>query len=676
LLYWRVYERASRETIHYGSAVLRMGHRRANLVPVSIPAAGGVLRHEIFSQAMTAWHTLGICVAFIISVPLLAGAGAVLLRFFKVAEPSSLDHFLFSITAGTVLLELAVSAGELAPQVGTGVRIATAIVAFIGLFGIRAALADLRRLTQKFFALHGVPRHLAAGLLFVLSLQGVASLAPLTGSDALHYHFTVQQIYLAEGFHAPWSLLHGFFCGLGHQLILAGLALGSGRLAQLWLFLGGAVGVLATLRIARLWIGGAWPWLAALAFALTPVTFWQMTAAGAPDIWMCALVPVGVLAILKARANPGPGAILLAGFFAGATAGTKYTGVFLAAALLAGFLAAIRSAAKGALFFAAAVATGIWIYLRNWLWTGDPVFPFVFARMHHSERLTNGTAINSILLDTGAAHSFSLWELIKFPFFAAVDQSHLGAWQLLGPLVLAFAPLAIPQLRKSMEGRVALVVWVVGALGIGVTSAMARFLLPLLPIALAASFAGVALATHERWRILRSVSLLSIAAFLVAGFAAMTFYSRQAWSAAIGRTSQEDYLVANSPDYERSQFVNREVERSEQPGRALIFFRHLYYLRVPFFNGDPDDSWELNPALLTSPDAWIRLFAKHQIRWVLKAPDYPVELSDSLTRLESAGILAPCASGEVTSFSGNRIEGRRVRESITLMCVQGPPPAR
>src|SRR5258705_69312 len=85
---------------------------------------------------------------------------------------------------------------------------------------------------------------LGALFLLVLVLLGFASLAPVTGSDALHYHFTTQALYLAEGFHAPWPLLHGFFCGLSHQLILAGLAFGSDQLAQGWLFWGGALGAL------------------------------------------------------------------------------------------------------------------------------------------------------------------------------------------------------------------------------------------------------------------------------------------------------------------------------------------------------------------------------------------------------------------------------------------------
>ena len=626
---------------------------------------------------MTVWHTLGLLEELLVFALLFAGAGATLLRLLRILDCSALDRFLYSLTAGIILLELAVSAAEFAPRVRTGVRVAVAVVGVLGIAGLPTVFTDLRRLLKSFFALPGISRFLSAVLLFVLLLQGAAAFAPLTGSDAMHYHFAAQQMYLREGFHSPWSLLHGFFCGLGHQLILAGLALGSGQLSQLWLFLGGVVAAYATLRIAQLWVSGIWPWLAALAFALTPVAFWQTSIAGAPDIWMCACLPLCLLAILRARTKSRPGEIILAGILAGAVAGTKYTGLFLAGALLLAFFVAIRSLRKGGLFFLAAATTGSWMYVRNWIWTGDPVFPFLFARLHHADNAANETAIRAILLDTGSVHAFSAWSIVKFPFFAAVDQTHMGAWQLLGPLVLIFGPFAMVQLCKNAEGRAALALWVAGALGIGLTSAMLRFLLPLLPVALGASIAGFALATQNRWRVLRALALLSLGGFLFAGFAALLLYARPALAVAAGRDTPENYLSANAPDYQRSQFLNRELDRLGQFNsgsvstnlRALIFINHLYYLRVPYFNGDPEDSWEMNPALLRSDADWLRLFDKHQIRWVLKSPDYPAPLADSLQHLEQEGVLQPCATGEVESFSGNRVEGIRVREPITLFCI-------
>jgi hypothetical protein len=77
----------------------------------------------------------------------------------------------------------------------------------------------------------------------------------------------------------------------------------------------------------------------------------------------------------------------------------------------------------------------------------------------------------------------------------------------------------------------------------------------------------------------------------------------------------------------------------------------------------------MNPVLLQSDTAWMQLFAKQEIRWVLQSPDYPAAFAAALTHLEQDGVLRVCASGEVESFSGNRIEGVRVREPITLYCV-------
>ena len=620
--------------------------------------------------------TLALCAALPASALFLAGAGVGVLRILKIAEQSALDFLLYSLTAGVVLLELAVSLGELAPSVRVGVQVSVVAVAVCALPGIPLVLSAIATVLRSAMQLRGIARILFTALFLVVTLQMLASLAPMTGSDALHYHFTMQSLYLQDGFAAPWSLLHGFFCGLSHQLILAALALGSSGLAQGWLFLGGTVGAIATYRITRLWCDGVWPWLAALAFTLTPVTLWQTTAAGAPDIWMCAFVPLGLLAILKSQAAPKPGTIILAGIFAGAAAGTKYTGAIFAAALLVAFGYALRSARSTGAFFASAVITGLAPYLRNWVWTGNPVFPFFFSQMHRSGLLPNRTALASIMEDTGASHGFHMLDLLRFPLFVAVEQNHLGPWQLLGSLVLAFGPLAILPLWKSFEGRVAMLVWILGAIGIGVSSAMPRFLLPVLPIALAASIGGVELLTRERFRVVRLLAVLSISGFVLAGLGAMLVYSRPALAMVVGSTSTEAYLVANSPDYERSQFVNREVERFDQRGRTLVFFRHLYYLRVPFENGDPENSWEIDPKGFSSDEAWKKFFVQHQIRWVARTPDYPAPLVESLTRLERDNVLLPCASGEGESFAGNRMEGKRVKLPMTLLCVANGEPAK
>jgi len=607
----------------------------------------------------------------LLAAALLAGAGKRFLDVLGVPFDSALDSLLFSLTLGATALELAVTAGELLPNVRYGAYGASALVASVGIKRLPSVLRDLRALQNKFRSLVLLERFLAVSLFLVLALEALAALAPLTGSDALHYHFTAQANILRYGFRADWSLLHGFFCGLGHQLILVGLAFGSDQLATGLIYLGGLAATLATLRLAQQWIGGAWPWAAALAFALTPVTFWQVTSAGAPDVWMCALLPLGVLAILLAARSQTVSASILAGVIAGAIAGIKYTGVLMAAALLLAFALEMRSVKKCLLFFSSALVVGIWPYVRNLVWTGDPIFPFLFVRRYPFAG--NLTALGWLLKDTGASNPHPFSRVIRFPLFAVSDHDGLAAWQFLGPLVLAFAPVALLSFQRSSLWRVALLVWLTVSLGVGVSSGIPRFLLPVLPLALAASIGGVAVLIRDRFPALRAVFTLSLAGFCMAGFAALAAYCLPAWSVALGRVSPETYLRTHAPDYAVSQFVNVAINNlAANPsgdGRALVFFRHLYYVRVPFMDGATDDSWEMNPATLQTGQAWRDLFSRERIRWVVQDQDYPAEFNDSLLQLEKTGMLTPCAAGSVQSIQGFRINAELAATKVTIFCV-------
>ena len=619
---------------------------------------------------MTLLASLIASLVLLIASILLAGAGKRVARWLGLPATNALEGLLFSLALGIVLLELAASAGELWPRARVGVIAASCLVGILGLTGLTAAFGDVVSLWQRFASLPTFERALGYALSAVLGLLELASLAPLTGSDALHYHFTTQELYLKYGFRPDWSLLHGFFCGLGHQLILTGLAFGSEKLAMGLIFIGGAAAVLATFHLARQWTAGAWPFVAALAFALTPVTFWQISAAGAPDIWMCALVPLAVLAILLAQRTQNYGACVLAGIFAGAVAGSKYTGITMAGALLLAFAFEIRSLRKSLTFFASAIVVGVWPYLRNWIWTGDPVFPFLFSRRH--DLAGNLYALQSILRDTGASNGHELGRVLRFPVFAVADSDGLAAWQFLGPLVLALAPVALLSMRKTPLWRVVLIVWLMVSLAIGATSGIPRFLLPVLPLALSAAVGGVAVLTEQHFRSLRAVVAISLASFCIVGFVAMAIYSHAAWSVAIGRVTPESYLRAHGPDFGRSEFVNARVSalsRADPHARTLIFFRHLYYLQVPFIAGATLDSWEMSPLSLSTDQAWREFFARRNIRWVVKAPAYPEEFSRSLTSLESHGILRPCASGTVESIQGFRINGQSAAEPIAILCV-------
>src|ERR1700751_2853611 len=137
---------------------------------------------------MTLVGSLANAIALSFSFVLLAGAGKRIQCWLHLEFSSLLESLLFSLTLGTVLLGLFVSAGELAPNVRHGVIAAATLAALLGLTGSRAFLLDVRGLWQSLRSLPRTEQLLASVLLAVLALEGLAALAPLTGSDALPFY--------------------------------------------------------------------------------------------------------------------------------------------------------------------------------------------------------------------------------------------------------------------------------------------------------------------------------------------------------------------------------------------------------------------------------------------------------------------------------------------------------
>jgi hypothetical protein len=598
---------------------------------------------------------------------LMAALGQRVLRWGRIDLEVVTEQILIATAIGVIAFEAALAIIEPFGKLKLGVVLVLLATAVAGMsecrFILRSGVAQLKSLIS---AGSRSDRLLLAILALLLLFEGLASVAPLTGSDALHYHFASPLLVLRNGFHAEFFLAHSFLTGQGHLLILTGLVAGTDKLALALLYLGGLLAAAATACLARKWAPRPWALLAALAFLITPVVFWQVTAAGAPDLWMSFFAAVGVLVIARAESCPQPALAAIAGLLAGAVAGTKYTGCLVAASMLAAFIWEARSLRRVAVFFAGALAAGIWPYARNLVWTGDPVFPFALRWL--SSGHLNTYALTSMLADTGASGHASFWQLVKFPLFASVDFDHLGFWQFFGPLCLVFAPLIVMTVRNTPLWRAALVVWIASSIGIGASSGMSRFLLPVLPIALGAAFAGASAVSTSEWKFARGVVAVSIAGFLLLGAGGFAVYARPALFAAVGLTSREDYLQQRAPDYATCEFVNRALAGKGSEGNVLVFFRHVYPLQVPYLYGDPQDSWAVDPERLASPEAWREFLRQNHVRWILRAPEYPEEIAVPLEELEHDGVLTPFAREDITTFEGMRILG--IRKTVSAIILQ------
>lgn len=505
---------------------------------------------------------------------------------------------------------------------------------------------------------------LAAGA--VLLATGLVAMAPLTGSDAAHYHFSAPRLLLGGTPPAETQTLHAHFVGQLHGMILFGLRLGGERLALGLLWLGGALTAAATFVLARGLMPGRWALVAALALLLAPMAFWQMTVAGAPDIWMAFYTLLAVLAALRSLGGPPARWLAAAAFFAGLVAGGKLIGWTLPL-LLCLWVLYERPGGRGlrhALLCAAvALAAGGAPLVASWAATGNPLFPFFTGQL--GPEGINSYAVE-VTLNGARAEGFSLApeRLLGYPVRLALAGAEYGLGQLYGPLVLALGPLVLLLLRLEPRVRLLLVVWL-GTLAVNaVTSQSGRFLLPVFPIALSLVMAGLAEARTRGLRIVHLAGCAAVAISLAFGAASFVVYARDFLPVATGFEPREAFLERMAPDYRLTQFVNRAMVGRE--GRVLIFFRHTYYLEAPFLPGNPEHSMELDPARYGSAARLLEYCRRREVRWVVKAGAYPEPMRDAWEKLEAEGWLAPVATARVDATRRRWAPGRRETVAATL----------
>ncbi|HXT00651.1 MAG TPA: hypothetical protein VN915_08260 [Elusimicrobiota bacterium] len=290
---------------------------------------------------------------------------------------------------------------------------ASALLGALLLFGwseVRPALAALvdggRRALERpwLCVLVGLP------LLFALW----ACLVPPHQYDALVYHLALPQEYLRAGrLYAPPGIVYAHFPQNGEMLFTLALDMGSDLLAQMYAWLASALTIGWLLTYGRR-ITSAAPWAAALVATHTAVLLLSSTAYVEPLVmlWM-----TGALLAFEASdegAQRGP--LLLSALFMGLALGTKYYAGLLAVLLV--LRLAFRGRLKPAILYAALAGAlfAPWL-IKNWIFVGNPVFPFLYkifpaTKAGWTSELAAGYF--QVLTEYGHAHGF-LRDLLSLP---------------------------------------------------------------------------------------------------------------------------------------------------------------------------------------------------------------------------------------------------------------------
>jgi len=321
-------------------------------------------------------HGIAMLTLMLLFLLAVTGVGTWVLQTLRLSIDTKMQHALVSAALGVLAVEVVFSGIEYTQQIRKGALVIAALLLVFVVRGFKVMRTVLARGWQE-LANSRSKMLIVTAIAVVLTFEFLASQAPLTGSDALHYHFTTEKLVLQNGFGPQFSIVLSFFCGQHHLLILFGLALAGEQLAMAFIFLGGALAACSLGALAALWCPLRTALWFTLLFLLTPVVFWQISSAGAPDVWMAFFATAAVIVLCPKKATGLLQTAFVAGLLSGGIAGGKYTGFVLALAIAAAVALEYQSVGKTLLFGTGALATGMWPYLRNFLWTGDPVFPFL-----------------------------------------------------------------------------------------------------------------------------------------------------------------------------------------------------------------------------------------------------------------------------------------------------------
>jgi len=397
----------------------------------------------------------------------------------------------------------------------------------------------------------------AAALSLLVTLTAIAS--PQLGRDALAYHFYCPKEFIQKGaiYPIPYSV-NAFQPLLIQMLYLQGLLFNSEVFAKLYNlgFLLGIAGLMASAcRIFEPRGRG----LAAGLLLLTATGFIAQTPYAYTDIALSFYLFLSFFTMWRYFREPKMPFLIASALFTGIALATKLLAVPFAAALFL-LLAwrAIREKGLGGfrlllLFaFIALLPCAGW-YLRSYLATGNPIFPYFNAWF------TGHEWVSDIRDQTGIGRSAAA--LVRAPFLFFLNPERFGGGDSqVGILALILAPLIVTT-RLKKEDRTRLLFLVASQFLFWFTLVQHfRFLFPLVPVLyLLCGLALEDLFVH-RDRSWRALKALVIAAILTQTL--FIFYYNGKLSRYLAYPSKADYLSATERSYAMQTWINSHLDSS------------------------------------------------------------------------------------------------------------------
>lgn len=490
-------------------------------------------------------------------------------------------------------------------------------------------------------------------ILWVL-LNGLASMAPLTGSDPMMAYFVFPKLYAKVGSIYPgWWRTESFFLGPAHMLVLLGMILKSETTALAINFLGSILTVWAVYLFSGNFLRRDLALLAALLFSISPMVYWQATS-GLFDLWTVFYTILSVYAFLRWEGESRRSWLWMSGLFGGIAASCKYT-VWTVPLFLGVFVVWLARARDNKFqrllveimgFMGLAMLAGIWPHVRNFLWTGDPFFPFLTMILKLSPYATFPV---DRMAAPPAGFGLDTLTLLLYPIRMIVGGDNYGGGHFYGPLILSFAPfLVVSFLNGDRRIRILLFFCVVLLLFNATTTQSPKFLFPVFPILLVLSLDGMV----RVWEfcLLRIVGAGVIGAYLAFGLSSNIVYAVDFLPVVMGQEPRDVFLQRKAADYDIARFVNATVPLD---GKVAVMFPHVYYLERNYIRGGQNLSWLIDFSKIKTGGQLQQRLRDLGVTHVVKVGSYEPAVSGLYEALEAC-CMERVAQKEVTLIQSRR----------------------
>ena len=572
-------------------------------------AAAGLFPPDVATPLVLATHLYA--VVLVIGLLWLAAAlGRTVLRACRLEAESRLEHDLFAVALGLGLIASVVFGLGLAQILGAPtLAVAVTVIAVLVRHDLVAVANDLPSALRSAWSVRQSLRAQGHGLALLVPIVEILfvallihALAPPTSNDALTYHLQGPRRFLELGGIVPMLDLQQAMMPLAvNMLYLLGLAFGSDELGGVLHLAISMVVAAGTFSFARRFFGERVGWIAATTFVSTQLMLTFATVAYV-DYGLALFDFLAVYAFFLWRESGRRGWLVVAGMLVGCALASKYLGAVTALCLGVWLLLQIvrewrERGLTGAVALLLAfglpilLIAGPW-YLKNLVWFGNPVWPFLSSNPNDFNMYLGGT---SRFADSGGLIGTLLLP-VRLYLNGSVEYPVIRP-----PLQLLILPLYLflPKHRVATAllclAGVQFLVWSQGA-------HLLRYVVQALPaLSIVAAYAiGKLIFSPNRSAIVRSL----VTGLMLLGLTFPTVISVGAvlvvWQVPqlVGLESRQAYLDRMVQNSRLVTYLNGDEESVKRV--LLIGDNRGFFLRRPMWT---DVSLEVFQSLVNAPDA-------------------------------------------------------------------------